>query len=252
MVRITSYLLRITDRRLWPWYVAIVLGSVLLSWYGSAYGLLLTDDSYQYLSAAKSFARQGDFRSPDGSYYSYWPPLFPIIISLFADPIDELRYLFTVAQLVIAFTLLVITREFLSNGIGRLIFFGACMLNVQFIRLCVFLHSDLIFMMLAWLASYLVMKSDRKIYFNLFLIAGFLLCIQRNAGLFWITGICAWLLLKQEWSVSNVLRTTLIWVVTTLGLWAWNVYNTFFIPADFSFYNHTFFSHLSFKHCRNL
>lgn len=48
-------------------------------------------------------------------------------------------------------------------------------------------------------------------------------------------------------SVSNVLRTTLIWVVTTLVLWAWNVYNTFFIPADFSFYNHTFFSHLSFN-----
>jgi hypothetical protein len=30
-------------------------------------------------------------------------------------------------------------------------------------------------------------------------------------------------------------------------LWAWNVYNTFFIPADFSFYNHPFFGYLIFN-----
>jgi len=198
----------------------IALLSISLSWYGSACGLLLTDDSYQYLSAAKSFLSQGDFRSPDGSYYSYWPPLFPIIISPFVDSLIQVRYVFMITQLVTAFTLLAIVKDFFPSGLCRLLFFAACTLNVQFIMLCVFLKSDLIFMMLAWLACYLVAKGDKYSNFYFLFIVGFLLCLQRNAGLFWMTGICVWLLLERELSFSNLLRTALLWIGTTSGLWA--------------------------------
>src|SRR5688572_17596485 len=71
------------------WKVAcggVIVISLLIQFYVTNCGLLLTYDSREYLSAANSFNEQGVFMGTDGTPYVFWPPLFPMILSLFADP----------------------------------------------------------------------------------------------------------------------------------------------------------------------
>ena len=84
-------------------------------------------------------------------------------------------------------------------------------------------------------------KRDRSFFYGL-LVTGFLACLQRDAGLFWISGVSVWLLMDTSHSLKvRILQGGACFLVCTSGLWAWNIYNTFFIPADFSFYKHDFF-----------
>jgi hypothetical protein len=108
----------------------------------------------------------------------------------------------------------------------------------------VFVWSELIFMALIFLNWYcaLHLKNHRYFFFGL-LMTGFLACLQRNAGLFWICGVCCWLLFDSSLSLKLRIRDSVIlFLVSSSGMWAWNIYNTFFIPADFSFYSHNFFA----------
>jgi hypothetical protein len=90
---------------------------------------------------------------------------------------------------------------------------------------------------------FFVLNLNKRYYFLGLIITGFLLCIQRNAGLFWIFGLTSWLFINQKDDSINRshLKILVFFFVSTLGLWSWNIYNTFFIPANFVFYDRNFF-----------
>lgn len=68
------------------------------------------------------------------------------------------------------------------------------------------------------------------------------MCLQRNAGLFWVMGTCGWLVLFYQAPLrARIGKAVALFLVSTAGLWAWNIYTTFFLPADFRFYDHRFF-----------
>jgi 4-amino-4-deoxy-L-arabinose transferase-like glycosyltransferase len=60
------------------------------------YGIGISPDSVNYLSASKSFLINGVFLGYDGSALTHWPPLFPIILSglsyLGINPLDSMQY----------------------------------------------------------------------------------------------------------------------------------------------------------------
>jgi hypothetical protein len=116
------------------------------------------------------------------------------------------------------------------------------MLSVYITLISVFVWSELFFLALLLLNTYFALNHHKQRFFYWLLVTGFLLCVQRNAGLFWISGVCLWMVFDQKSAFSkNMLKTILFFLVSTSGLWAWNIYNTFFLPADFSFYKHSFF-----------
>lgn len=231
---------------LWIASAAVVFVSMSLEFYGRACGFLLTSDSLQYLSAARSFSDSGKFLSPDGSYYSYWPPLFPLLLSSFKHPEDMLVWINLACKVTLAFSLLRIANSFLQDSILKIIFLVAALAGVHVVMISVFLWSELIFMTLIFLNAYCALRLKRhRSFFYWLCVTGFLACLQRNAGLFWMIGVGAWLLLDTSlpWR-TRVLQSGGCFLVSTSGLWAWNIYNTFFLPADFSFYRHEFFFYI--------
>jgi hypothetical protein len=220
----------------------VLLLSIALEWYGRYCGFILTNDSLQYLSAAQSFGASGRFLSPDGSYYSYWPPLFPIILSWWDDVYLALSFINVVSKFCIAFVLLWMSITFFEKTFYRIIFLVASMLSVYITLISVFVWTELFFLALLLLNTYFALNHHKQRFFYWLLVTGFLLCIQRNAGLFWISGVCLWLVLdKDALFVKNLAKSSVVFLVSTSGLWVWNIYNTFFLPADFSFYKHSFF-----------
>ena len=99
-------------------------------------------------------------------------------------------------------------------------------------------------MTLIFLNAYFALHMKKnKSYFYWLLVTGFLACVQRNAGLFWISGVCLWLLLDSSLSLKRrIIESGICFLVCTSGMWAWNIYNTFLLPADFNFAKHDFFA----------
>lgn len=227
----------------WIASLAVLVVSIGLEFYGHACGFLTTHDSLQYLSAAISFSKSGDFLSPDGSYYSYWPPLFPIILSFFKQPQNALAGINIACKIILLLVLLRISDLLIKNPILKIVFLIASMIGVHIMLISVFLWSELIFMTLIYLNAYFALHVKKhKSYFYWLLVTGFLACVQRNAGLFWISGVCLWLLLDSSLSLKRqIIESGICFLVCTSGMWVWNIYNTFFIPANFSFYEHDFF-----------
>jgi hypothetical protein len=222
--------------------VIVLLLSIMLEWYGRYCGFILTNDSLQYLSAAKSFGESGKFLSPDGSYYSYWPPLFPVILSMWDDAFVGLIFSNLLSKICIAGVLFWLSIIFFEKIFYRSVFLIASMLSVYIALISVFVWTELLFLALLLVNTYFALNQHKRSYFYWLMVTGFLLCIQRNAGLFWMSGVCLWIVFDKESPfLKNIIKASIVFLISTSGLWIWNVYNTFFLPADFSFYKHSFF-----------
>jgi hypothetical protein len=222
-----------------------MLLALLLEGYARKCGFLLTSDSLQYLSAAKSFGATGVFLSPDGSRYAYWPPLFPMLINLFDDPLQGVWMLHTGCKLAIGVLVYKISCYYLRDFATRATFIFAVLLGLHLLLISVFVWSELVFATLA-LALFLVSTCPTGRWrTSLLFVLGFLLCLQRNAGVFWIVGLCVASLVKEGVSIKSLRFNALFFLVATSGFWVWNGYNTWMISADFAFYQQTFLRALS-------
>ena len=222
------------------WLLVVLGASIGLEFYGRACGFNLTSDSIQYLSAAKSFHSDGIFIGSDGTYNPYWPPLFPVLLSFFENPLGALVWVNLVCKIFIGLMILFLAKTFLKNNFYRLVFLISSLVSVYMMMISVFVWTELLFMALILLNVFFLLNVNNRNYFIGLIATGFLLCIQRNAGLFWIGALSSWLLLNRENSIG-LPKILLFFLVSTSGLWAWNIYNTWFIPANFVFYDRPFF-----------
>ena len=220
------------------------LFSAILGLYSTRCGPLITADSLNYLSAAVSFKRDFTFLSTDGTYYTYWPPLLPIILSFFSQPLVALLWIHLLTLLVFTFTSWNLAQMFFNTKFSQNLFFILSIVNVHIIMIFSFVWSELIFMTIAFLNLYCLLKiKERRSYFVAALITGFFLCLQRNAGLFWIMGSCCWIVFIHEGKIRKKLAMAVtLFITSTIGLWIWNIHRTFFVPADFAFYRLSFFN----------
>lgn len=223
------------------WILAlIVAASLALTWYGHACGLLLTHDSHQYLAAAESFRTSFQFLGIDGTPYTYWPPLFPVVLSLLPSPQVTMAWINVVLVIGLFGMLYVTADKLLTNRFFVLSFLFFVFTGVHLQLISVFLWSELIFVVL--LTAYLSALSAKDKKWWLVCVFGFLLCLQRNAGLFIVAGSSFWILLNQAESWSLRLRKAFsIFFICSSGLIAWNVYVSFFAGSTFRFYDHDFF-----------
>lgn len=231
---------------LWIACIVVLFVSISLEFYGHACGFLITPDSLQYLSAAKSFSASGVFLSTDGSYYSYWGPLFPIILSFFNEPQSALVWINVACKIVIAFALFGLVNSFINDSILKFAFLIVSMLGVQVALISVFVWSELIFMALILLTTFFALSLKKFPYsYYCFLITGFLACLQRDAGFFWVSGICLWLLLDSSLSLkAGIAQSVLCFLVCISGLIAWRIYIHFVMHQNSNFYDYSFFIHV--------
>lgn len=226
-------------------FVLIVFASLAIQFYGHACGLLLTPDSYQYLSAAQSFKTSFQFLSPDGSYYTYWPPLYPILLSIFDSPELVVPWIYAGCTCVIAVLIWVITSKLLKHNFSKIFVLADTILSVQYIMITIFLWSETLFLTLIIVGIYCTLKSKKSTsWFVVLLVTGFLMCLQRNAGVFIVAGISVWMLCDTERVFKQRLVRSIVLVGLSIsGLCAWNIYLSNFTDSGFVVYKHEFFIH---------
>lgn len=223
----------------------MTLLAIAIEMYSRWCGFMLTSDSLQYLSAAMSFRASRVFLSPDGSHYAYWPPLYPMLINLFNEPGQSLMLINLTCKLAIGWLVYELGRQYLTAVATRVAFAAGVLWGLHLLLISVFVWSELLFVMLALALVYQLTRRRQRLLTGTLITLGFFLCLQRNAGAFWIAGCSGSWLLSRGWTLRNAAEAAAFFVLCTSGMWAWNSYNTWFIEADFAFYDHPFLSALA-------
>ena len=226
-------------------FAAIVVMTVAMQWYGHRCGLLLTPDSANYISASQSLKTDGSFRSPDGSLYTYWPPLFPTTLALFDSPEHAAAWMYVVVTGLIGILSILILNRILENNLYKVIVLFLTLSSVQFMMISVFLWSEMNFILLLLCVTFYTLNHNKSgRYFIGLLVFAFLMCLQRNAGVFIIAGVCCWILLDKTLSLkARCTKSIIVFLVSISGLVAWNIYLSYIIESGFYFYKHEFFVH---------
>ncbi len=188
--------------------VVVVISAVILQWYGHQGGLLQTGDSCHYLSAAKSFKTDLTLLAPDGTAYTYFPPLFPIVLSFLGPYWEFIQMVLGVGCLVLMFFCV---NDIIEDKEIGFVCFGSIALSVHLLMIGVFLWSELLFLFLLLLFIRSLEKN-----FIAAIILGFFLCLQRNAGIFFVIGAALY-----YWDLK---RSILLFTLSSSGLIAWNIY----------------------------
>lgn len=230
------------NRKMWVVFLGSLLASFVLEWWVRECGFLLVSDSYQYLSAARSFREAGIFLSPDGSYYTIWPPLFPMILSVFDEPLNAAIWINALSKIVMGGCLFYLSNHLLKEFFTKSLYLILALIaNVSLVWISVFFLSEILFMGLVYVNIVLTLQPRTRSTYFFMVLTGFLFCLQRNAGLFIIGGTSIWMLIEGKLSVKRKLfSAALYFIVCTSGQWLWNFYNASFIPEEVVFYEHPF------------
>jgi hypothetical protein len=224
------------DRLLYLLFWFIQLCAVGLSLYSHQCGFLVTYDSVEYLAAAHSFRENSVLLGSDGTPFVYWPPLFPILLSFFDNPLDGLFWINMACQLLIGLAIFKLGTALLEAFAFRVVFMVSSLLSVHLIMATVFVWSDLIFVCFAlWNFYFACRLIQNQTYWIFLLSTGFLMCLQRNAGIFWITPTCFWLFLNLpfNWKARTVFSSAAFLVMTS-GFWYWNLSHPIQIMTGFN------------------
>lgn len=226
-------------------FAAVIVVCLAMQWYGHQCGLLFTDDSANYVSASQSLKANGNFRSPDGSLYTYWPPLFPATLALFDSPGHAVPWMYSVVTILIGLLSIVILNRILESNRFKVLVLFLTLTSVQFMMVSVFLWSEMNFLLLVLCvtACALNLKKSNTYVIGL-LVFAFLMCLQRNAGVFILAGVSCWIFLDKTLKLrTRLTKSLLVFLVGVSGLIAWNIYLSFVIESGFFFYKHEFFVH---------
>ncbi len=226
-------------------YAACIVLCLAMQLYGNRCGLLLTPDSSNYISASQSFKTEGNFKSPDGSWYTYWPPLFPITLAVFDSPEQAARWMYVVGTILIGVVTILTLNQLIQKNLLKLLVLLLTLTSVQFMMISVFLWSEMNFILLVVCATYFALNLNRSKYdliaLTVFL---FLMCLQRNAGVFIVSGTCCWILIDKQISLrKRILTSALVFILAISGLIAWNIYLSVIVDSGFYVYKHEFFIH---------
>ncbi len=200
--------------------------AVLLQWYGSRCGLLLTDDSRNYISASLSFKSDRSFLSPDGTYFVYWPPLFPILLSMFSNAEGTMLLVNILLKLTIGGMIWLLATRFIADEKLRLVCLLVAICGVHLTMVSVFLWSELFFIALLLLHILVALRLNYSAKTLIpIILTGALLCLQRSAGLLIVSAITLWML--TDTTIPFVRRATSAlsyFIVSSCGVIIWMMY----------------------------
>lgn len=192
--------------------------------YSAKCGLGITYDSSNYLAAAESLAKTGTLETQFGEPYMAQPPLFPVL--LYVLKLDQQGiFFFNLACLACSLMLIwQIIGLVIASFPMRLVAFGCIGLSTQLLLLHNFVWSEPLFLTLLYLMIFLSFRffdSPRWYLLLVIALAGVLLCLQRNAGLFVVAGLAlAWVLSHFSW--KRVAEAAVLFLPGTVAFGWWN------------------------------
>ena len=213
-------------RWLRAWLPLLVAVFALLALYGyaTATGLSGTGDSRFYLFAAQSWRESGRLVNPDGTPYRYWPPLFPLLLSVFGT-VARLRALHAACLVGALLFWSAVARQLLparrAAAVPWLLAFSASAL-----ALSKFVWAETVFGLL-WAGYVWALlrwrRTGSRAAFWLSAALGFLMPLQRANGMFLLLGVGAVLVLEGRQATRLVRLLHVGLVLTGAMCWYWIV-----------------------------
>jgi hypothetical protein len=224
--------------------LAVLIPTLVLHWYAYGDGLILTDDSNHYLTSASSFHELKTLTNEEGHHFLFWPPLFPIVLSAFQSPQQQLVWLHLMMVAVFSVFLFWIIRHSIRSFAVAVFCFIAVMMGVHILLISTFLWSELLFLLLTTAFLYSLIKSPTNRFFYIIaLIIGFLMCMQRNAGLFIAFGAALWLYVQNLHMKNSFLRASAFFFAIISGSLIWNSYIWGYLPHPHFSFSEPWFQH---------
>jgi len=203
-----------------------IIGFYLATDFGNA--LRYSSDSYQLKSIAENFGKGNGLVAAGGQELIYWGPLYPIILSAWYHEIDLFALLINFFSIIGVFVLSQITfKRELEGPSAKLIYTSGLLLSTPLLMIAVFFWTETLFLFLLVLFCYGLINyldTNKKKYLIIWIIAGWLMLVLRNAGIFFIPGAVMWILLQKEKKLYDKLSFLLILVVISSGFISWNIY----------------------------
>lgn len=181
------------SRTEWGWLLLGVSIWCSLFGYATYPGLAMTPDSWNYLSAARSFATIGELRNANGTLYTAWPPLFPVLLSLWADTVPLSWKWLQVGCMASSLALwghmgqLLLTHKVLARLYVLVLAF-----STPWLMCAGFLWSEPVFLLLFSTyiyALYWYSITGNQLLLLLATLCGVLLPLQRVSGFFVLAGV---------------------------------------------------------------
>ncbi|WP_125921665.1 hypothetical protein [Hymenobacter lapidarius] len=209
----------------WSVALALLVQLGLYAW-ATAPGLAGTADSGFYLHAAGTLRASGHLLNPDGTAYRYWPPLYPVLVAL-GGSLGALRILHGVALAMSLLAWSQLGRQLLPRA-AALAVPWALALSTPWLVVSKFVWGETVFLTLVAgyvLALFRGLQTWRGQWWAAATAMGFLLPLQRTAGLFLLAGLALGLVVQHKHLAPRQrLLVTCHFVFTGLGGLAWHFY----------------------------
>lgn len=198
----------------------ILLSGSFLYWLSVHCGINQTYDSAAYIRLAET----GRITSASSS--NPWPPLFGFVLFTLHFKLHMsfavIQFVFMVTNFLLLWT---IGTRAIPDAMTRLIWLAASFLAVSFLMVHVFLWSEPLFMviflsMIIFIDRYI--RKRRLSILLLLIIFSNLLCLQRNAGIFFVTGFAFSLAWFTD-GPKRVLILVIFLVAGSISFIAWNL-----------------------------
>lgn len=181
------------------WVALAVLGQLALFATATGVGLAGTSDSTFYLHAAGTLRTAGRLLHPDGSPYRYWPPLYPVLLAL-TGGLGALRVLHGLGLAVSLGIWSWLGGQVLPRP-AALVLPWALALSTPWLVVSKFVWAETVFLAL-WAgyagALFQGLWAKPGPWWGLATGLGFLLPLQRTAGIFLLVGLGVGLLLERS------------------------------------------------------
>ena len=177
----------INDGGLWLAFILAISCYLIAS--GGQIGMTL--DSYYYFSAAENWAKSGQLLDHQGNVYANWPPLYPWLLSLgVPNMLSFALWLHGFALLASVYFFNRCLPEKLSPAIRNAALLSYA-LYAPLLACSIYLWSEVVFMAVLMAAFAAFQRKEKPAMLVAYIIAANLMCLQRNAGIFFIA---AWTL----------------------------------------------------------
>src|SRR5260221_11472358 len=210
--------------------VVIVL-LTLVQWYAHGSGLLVTPDSTHYIHASLSFKENLSLIDSDGNHLLFWPPLYPVLLAITGLGKLTLVIVNLFVSILIAIVIFSLTSRVIKNKFFRFFCCINILLGIHLLLISTFVWSELIFLLLMLIfVDQLIKYSAHEKSIYPVIIIGFLMCLQRNAGLFIVAVAALYIFLKEDRWLQKFKKSIFFFMITCSGSLCWNIYAWFFVP----------------------
>jgi hypothetical protein len=200
-----------------------------------SYGLGITDDSINYLSAASSFP---SLVKIDGTPYTEWPPLYPSILSIYKfTGMNILNFAALLHGLIFCLCIVIfntMTKPYFKSQYIYWTFIICILFSTPLLQSFIFLWSEGIFILLILITIYYLSSYiEKPSIANLILLIMFsmLMCMQRKSGIIF-TGAFTIILYKYKPETKSGLLKMLIYFIVSAAPFIWWTYRRYLISGS--------------------